>query len=218
VIRVAEQPEPLNFDATVRQPGLSAIAEMVGEPQAPTRPGPRREQRAASREQLKSDDFPPFWRRCLNELWEAYGGVCSYTCLRIPRATGAPSVDHYYPVKAGWRGVYEWPNYRLACALVNSEKGAVGVLDPFAVEDSWFELEFVAGQVLAAVGLSETVRDSVLDTIEKLGLNSPAFCAARNEVVQFYRDHDFSYQHLRRFYPFIARELQRQSRLLEADQ
>jgi hypothetical protein len=41
MIPVEPAPEPPDFDKKVRQPGLSAIAEMVGEPPTIQRRGPR---------------------------------------------------------------------------------------------------------------------------------------------------------------------------------
>lgn len=52
MIRVEQAPEPSSFDMKVRQPGLRAIAEMVGEPNLPKRPGPKRKVIAASREEI----------------------------------------------------------------------------------------------------------------------------------------------------------------------
>jgi len=40
----------------------------------------------------------------------------------IEPATGAPSVDHVVPRASTWQLVYEWSNYRLAAARINSKK------------------------------------------------------------------------------------------------
>ena len=48
MIRVDLAPEPPDFDRRVRQPGLHALAEMVGEV-APVRTGPKREKIAERR-------------------------------------------------------------------------------------------------------------------------------------------------------------------------
>jgi hypothetical protein len=42
MIPVKPAPEPADFDRKVRKPGLSAIAELVGEQPILKRPGPRR--------------------------------------------------------------------------------------------------------------------------------------------------------------------------------
>ena len=33
-------------------------------------------------------------------------------------------------------------NYRLVCGTLNSRKGTFEVLDPFMIEDGWFEIDF----------------------------------------------------------------------------
>jgi hypothetical protein len=62
VIRVEPRPEPDDFDARVRKPGLSALAELTGQPPTVKRSGPRRKQLAKRIEDLRHDDLPPLWR------------------------------------------------------------------------------------------------------------------------------------------------------------
>jgi hypothetical protein len=62
MIRVQLAAEPPSFDANVRQRGLDAIREMVGEAPLRKRPGPKRKKVASSRDAIAADDFPPFWR------------------------------------------------------------------------------------------------------------------------------------------------------------
>jgi 5-methylcytosine-specific restriction endonuclease McrA len=129
MIRVHLAPEPSTFDAEVRQPGLNALAELVGEPSR-VRTGPKRPKIADRREDIRSKDFPTYWREALPDLLTAYHRICAYTALYIHRITGAQSVDHMAAKSSHWRDVYEWNNYRLACARVNSRKGVKSPLDP----------------------------------------------------------------------------------------
>ena len=100
--------------------------------------------------------------------------------MYIARGTGAPSVDHMIAKSTRWDQVYEWRNYRLACALMNSWKGAVAsVLDPFEIEDGWFALELVAFQVVPGDELPDDTEMLVRDTIEQLRLNDVVCCDAR---------------------------------------
>ena len=90
MIPVTPAPEPADFDRTVRQPGLRAIAELVGE--APQRRAGRRlPQVADSRNLIPAATFPRYWRAALDDLQAAYDRVCAYLCVRI--STDA-SVDH----------------------------------------------------------------------------------------------------------------------------
>jgi 5-methylcytosine-specific restriction endonuclease McrA len=214
VIRVQLAPEPPDFDARVRQPGLRAIAELVGEPPAKKRRGRPRVPVAARREDLKGEDFPPYWTEALDDLSEAYHRICAYICHYIEPVTGARSVDHMVPKSVAWDRVYEWDNYRLACALMNARKSeAMTVLDPFEVEDGWFELELVAFQVGPRRGLPPEIEARIDDTIRRLGLNDRECRAARGEYVEAYLCGDIRLEHLERRAPFIARELRRQGRL-----
>ena len=56
MMHVDEQPEPtppaFDFDGQVRQPGLSALAELIGKPPTIVRPGPRIKKRADRLEDL----------------------------------------------------------------------------------------------------------------------------------------------------------------------
>ena len=154
MIPVKPAEEPPGFDAEVRQPGLRAIAERVGE--MPPRTASRRyKQVAESREQIPSGAFPPYWREALGDLLARYNRICSYLCLYISRRAGTPSVDHMIAKSVRWDQVYEWRNYRLASSLMNARKGAVAsVLDPFDIEDGWFALELVEFQVVPGRGPS----------------------------------------------------------------
>ena len=132
MIPVDPAPEPPDFDRKVRQPGLSAIAEMVGEPPLLRRRGRRRSKIADRREDIPSESFPPFWRDALDDMMLAYNQICAYMAIYIEKVTGAATVDHMIPRSVEWSQVYEWDNYRLACSLMNSRKNdAIFVLDPF---------------------------------------------------------------------------------------
>lgn len=217
MIRVEPAPEPPDFDQDVRRPGRAAIAELIGEA-AGERPGPHREKVAERPEDIPPAAFPPFWRRALPDMLESYHRLCAYLSLYIEHATGARTVDHVIPRSKAWDQVYEWPNYRLACALMNSRKGATDrVLDPFQLEDDWFALELVEFQVKVGSGAQGAIAERVEATIEQLGLNDTECLRAREEYVKAYLEGHIDHDYLCRRAPFVARELERQGRLLEAD-
>ena len=110
----------------------------------------------------------------------AYNRTCAYSCFRIHPVTGARSVDHMAAKSRRWETVYEWTNYRLACALLNARKKEFSdVLDPFTIIDGWFQLELVGFQVEPANGLKNSIRAQVNQTIERLGLDDFIFGRAR---------------------------------------
>lgn len=218
MIRVLPAPEPADFDEKVRQPGLSAIAELVGEEPLRKRPGPKREKIAERREDIPPAAFPPCWTDALDDLLDAYHRICSYVCVYIEKVTGAASVDHLIPKSQAWDQVYEWSNYRIACSLMNTRKGATSeVLDPFDVQDGWFALELVGFQIVPGEMLDASTRERVLATIGTLKLNDRACCELRGEYASDYLAGEIKLSYLRRRAPFVARELQRQGKLHEHD-
>jgi hypothetical protein len=122
------------------------------------------------------------------------------------------------PRSKAWDKVYEWSNYRLACALMNTRKGTdKTVLDPCQIGDGWFELEIVACQVRPGNAVTGNELAQVQATIDSLRLNDQQCCRARDEYVTRYRDGEIELAFLERRAPFIARELRRQGLLQDGD-
>lgn len=126
MIRLVLAEEPADFDEKVRQPGLRALDEMVGNPVTRTA-GKKRKVVATCKEEINGSDFPAFWTEVLPDLLKSYGRLCAYTSLYIHKVTGAPSVDHSVAKTKDWRSAYEWTNYRLICSLMNSGSTKVRV-------------------------------------------------------------------------------------------
>ncbi|QXI26357.1 hypothetical protein [Pseudomonas vanderleydeniana] len=211
MIRVQPADEPESFEEKVRQPGLRAIAELIGEQGLEKRKGRPRKVVAQTREEIPADKFPPIWTEALPDLMEAYGRLCAYICIYIERVTGGGSVDHMLPKSQTWNDVYEWQNYRLACTLMNARKNHYqDVLDPFEVEEGWFRLELVSYQVIPGEGLDPGIKARILATIKRLNLNDHDCLKVREEYAKAYFDGDISLDYLRRRAPFLARELEAQ--------
>lgn len=218
MIRVVLAPEPANFDRDVRQPGLDAIRELVGEAPINTRRGPKRKRVAEAREAIPTDKFPPFWREALDDMLVAYKRLCAYTSLYIEHVTGGASVDHLLSRSTRWERIYEWTNYRLASALMNSRKGAVkAVLDPCEIEDDWFHLELDGCQVIPNPRLGGELTKKIEDTIDALKLNDAECLKGREAYLYGYLDGDVGFAYVERRAPFLAREIRRQGRLREGD-
>ena len=209
MIRVAPQPEPDHFDARVRQPGLRSLAEMRGESGLPPRRGRPRTVRA----EIRPEDLTDYWRHCLDDLHAVYRGICAYACFHIEPVTGFRTVDHFVArYSARPEDAYEWANYRLACGLMNARKHQFAdVLDPFAIHDGWFQIEFFDCQVKPANDLDPATRDRVVDTIERLGLNEPPMPRQRRQYVEEYQERHIDFDYLTRRAPFVAMEMERQN-------
>lgn len=218
MIPVAMAVEPPDFDARVRRPGLSAIRELAGRRPLLRRSAHKRAAICGRYRDIPSVKYPEFWRDALPDVAAAYGRICAYSCLYIHSATGEPTIGHRLPKSMAWHGVYRWSNYRLACSLMNSRKGAdERVLDPFRVEDGWFAMEFTAYQVAPGPAATGDVLTEVLYTIERLRLNDARCCDERRDYVQWYETGELTLRHLDAKAPFIARELRRNGRLLPDD-
>ena len=220
MIPVAPAPEPADFDRKVRQPGLSAIDEMVGRKPRLKRPGPRREKIAAREADIPADKFPPFWREALEDMLERYERRCAYLAMHLHHATGNPTVDHFVPKSSAWDQVYEWANYRLCAGVINSNKGElVSVVAPFKVKQGWFALSLDTCRIGQGPRAPQSQSTRIAATLPILNLRP---CVkAREEYLRRYelgpghRGIDLAY--LEDFAPFIASELRRQGRLLRGD-
>ena len=182
MIHIDPQPEPPAFDASVRQPGLRALAD-------------------------GKEKLPPYWRACLPDLHERYQGICAYLCVHIPRGTGARTVDHVAPKSKRRDRAYEWDNYRLVSSLMNARKRDFeDVLDPFEIQDGWFVLELSFIQVMLSPTLDNATRARVQSTIDRLGLNDQECIAARSLYYQPYVEGQLTADLLAEWSPFVARE------------
>ena len=133
MIPVSLQPEPQDFDALVRQPGLLFLGTQ-GVPPATSL--------------AKGKKLPPHWRKQLKELHTRYNGICAYVGVYVELCTGGASVDHFVPKSKALMDAYDWDNYRLACTNINAKKNAIpGLLDPFAVGAGWFSLDVLSGAI-----------------------------------------------------------------------
>jgi len=220
LIRVTPAPEPPDFNAKVRQPGLSAIDEFLGRPPRLKRPGPKRSKIADHEQDIPAEAFPPYWRQTLPEMLAAYEHRCSYLAMYIHDATGSPTVDHVLPKSCDWNHVYEWSNYRLCAAIINSKKGQLlSLIDPFDVQLGWFVLNVNTLHVERDPNApqAEWVR---IDATLPL-LNQRPCVREREEYVRCYQlgpgAGGFDLVHLEFRAPFIAFELRRQEKLLRGD-
>ena len=209
MIRVERCDEPADFDVNVRQAGLRWLREKLGGERAPRRGRP-----VEPVANLRSHELEDYWTRALPDMRRLYGGVCAYAGIEIRE--GGETVDHFeskarcledatlHPL------IYDWANYRYAFHRINASKGERRVLDPFAVESDWFTLEPVGLTVIPREGIADELRVQVNETIRALGLNEPWLVRLRMKYFDDWSAGDTSSGYLRRYAPFIAREIERQ--------
>lgn len=214
MIPVKRAREPRTFDKNVRQPGLSAIDELIGRTPRLRRPGRPRAPVAKKREDIPPDKFPPFWRSAIDDLHNAYGGRCAYLATFIEPGTGVSTVDHFIPKSKDWRHVYEWSNYRLCAGVINGTKGNRSLLDPFKVQPGWFGIEFVSFQVVVGPSAPAARLVAITTTIRDSGINARECCALREQYVTAFEQGDISRAYLDRRAPFVASEMRRVGRIV----
>ncbi len=213
--------EPASFDEHVRKRGATAIQRLLGMPV--TVRGRRPGETYAQPSDIPADKFPAYWRdvraadgkSTLDDLMDAHDQRCAYLGMRIERATGSPTVDHFVAKQRDWRLVYEWSNYRLSAGCVNGVKGTRDVVDPFLVQVGWFHLDLDTYLVRRgpAAPLAEHAR--IDETL--LILNLRQCVAQRGEFISRYRVGLTDLPHIEFYAPFIAAELRRQGQLVRGD-
>ncbi len=185
MIHVDRPPEPSDFHAKVRNPGLAWRI-------------------------LNSDKTPKdFWTRCKNELAEGFLYLCGYCAMFVPVKDG--QVEHYlsksrYPEKA-----YEWDNYRYASPKVNQWKSDSNeILDPFEVEDGWFEVQLSSLQLIATKQLPDTKQPLAKSTLTRLRLGTGEDLIKERRA--YYREFlkgDCTLRHLSAKAPLIERAVKK---------
>lgn len=211
--------EPADFDANVRQRGLSAIDEAVGRAPRRRHPGPRREKIASTESDIPAECLPPLWRDAIDDMMTCYAQRCAYLAMHI-EWTGSPTVDHVVPKSMAWTRVYEWSNYRLCAAIVNAKKGdLLGFVDPIDAQVGWFALDLASARVQRGAHAPKAQHNAVDATLELLNLRD--CCRQRETYLTDYAKGPgrggIDLPYLERRAPFIAAELRRQSKLLRGD-
>lgn len=221
MIPVALAPVPPEFNSEVREPGLRAIAEMAGKPSVYPRTRGRKYKKIVNQEKaIPADAFPPYWRKTLPQMLVAYEHRCAYLAMYIHHATGCPTVDHVLPKSRAWNQVYEWANYRLCAAIINSSKGALQTLtDPFAIGAGWFALNLNIAHVERGASAPQAEWARIDATLPVL--NHRLCVQEREEYLHCYQlgpgAGGIDLKYLERRAPFIAQELRRQGQLLRGD-
>jgi hypothetical protein len=118
----------------------------------------------------KPELFPDYWKRFRHELGDGFTWLCAYSAVR----TVDGEVDHYRSKSKCPELAYEWSNYRYASSRINSRKSThdQAILDPFEVQDDWFEVQLGTWQLLITDNLPPDQRMRAEFTLEKLGLGS----------------------------------------------
>lgn len=143
-------PEPDGFDERARQRGNQWLA---------SNPNARRPK--------------DYWTPFRGYLAAGFRRLCGYCAMYIPE--GGAEVDHYIDFKEDSSLAYEWTNYRYALPWMNKSKlnrkpDAPHVLDPFEVEDGWFEIILPSLQLVLTGKVPDHLRIRAEHTLRRLHL------------------------------------------------
>lgn len=143
------------------------------------------------------------WTAFQPTLEKAFSQRCGWWAVRI--ADGA--VDHYLSTKNHRSLAYEWTNYRYIATSVNSSKGNhdAAVLDPFHIQDGWFEVILPSMQLVATDRLPPSLAAQADFTIKQLKLANGY--KIRKIRRGYYEDHKFKglpLNLLREYAPMVA--------------
>lgn len=233
MIKIKLQGEPPGVREKVRIPGENVLAYLAGKPLPHKRSGRKISftKKNGDKDVPKTfDDFHPYWQDCIDELYQAYGGICAYYGQRIQEIAN-PQVDHQTPKKPRkdrtpgglskdahvarqdpmFEKAYDWDNFRLASPYANTCKGNwPDVLDPVHVEDGWFQIDLDALVVRPNPTLAEDIRGRIQKSIERLKASEgPAF-RDRKHAMDHFRAGRAVFEFLELDHPFLAKELARQ--------
>lgn len=199
MIPVVLQPEPVNFDADVRQPGQQwLIAKGIALNAIPPDPS----------------KLPTHWRAYNKVLWNSYGGVCAYLAIYFEWPLGAYSTEHFVAKSQHAGMAYEWDNYRLASLGPNRKKNKFDdVLDPIGLAPNTFILNLASGKIRVNPLL---VGQQLLDaeaTMKRLKLKDPILDEMRYRHFFQYVSGRIDAAYFEEHSPFVWYEAQRQNLL-----
>lgn len=185
MIRFTPRDEPPDFDVLVRQPGRKWMSDHP--------------------EKAPRD----FWSAIRPQLADAFRNLCGYSAMHDLCGT----VDHYLSKQNHPGLAYEWTNYRYCSQWINSSKGCLDerVLDPYEVEDGWFEVLLPSLQLVPSAALPSELRERAEFTLEHLHLrDDERVIRQRQAWYGYYLKGGFPLEMLDVFAPLIARAIRGQ--------
>ncbi len=148
MIHVDPVPKPEGFVERAEQPGAAWLAE-------------------------HSDAKRPrdYWSPFKPALAAGFRDLCAYSAMYEPSGT----VDHFVSWDEDRSKAYDWNNYRFASAWINSSKQklrSTEILDPYEVQEGWFEVRLPSLQLHVSDTLPETHRERAERCLSRLHLRS----------------------------------------------
>ena len=181
MIRFEPVPEPEDFQERASTPGAAWLAAH------PDAKRPR-----------------DYWTPFKGALAAGFQNLCAYSAMYEPVGT----VDHFVSWHEDRSKAYEWENYRYCAAWANASKQkapAATLLDPFEVEDGWFELLLPSLQLRVSDAIPAELRERAEHTLTRLHLrDDERVLRQRREWHRMYQSGELSLEGLARKAPLIA--------------
>ena len=150
-----------------------------------------------------------YWTPFKNVLAEGFGQLCAYSVMYEPVGT----VDHFVSWHEDRSLAYEWGNYRYCAGWINSSKKnalAADLLDPFEVEEGWFEIHLPSLQLRVSDTVPNRFRERAEHVLMRLHLrNDERVMRQRSEWYSLYRNGDITLKGLETKAPLIAAAIAR---------
>ena len=179
--------EPAAFDARCRQRGQKWLADHPG-----------------------YDRPHDYWSEFEPDLRTAFRGLCAYCVMLVMKA----QTDHFIPVavlkqrKQDHRA-YEWDNFRYGEGVLNGRKSKHIVLDPFKVQDEWFEISLPSLQLLLTDKVPAEKKELAEFTVKQLGLQDDEVVVRyRRKWFELYQERKLTLDGLNEVAPLIARAVE----------
>jgi len=180
--------EPADFNARCREPGLLWLQ------QNPEYDRPR-----------------DYWSQFENDLRNAFSELCAYCVMLVNKGV----VDHFVPIaqlkqQQRHAEAWEWSNFRYAESYFNQKKHSHAVLDPFLVEDDWFEILLPSLQLRLTERVPRQYRALAEFTVKRLGLDhSEVVLRYRRVFFEEWQQGRMQIDTLERYAPLIAAAIRR---------
>jgi tetratricopeptide (TPR) repeat protein len=193
MMRFQRPPEPDEFDAKVRQPGNAWLAKNIHKKKI----------------DCETHAYWRTWKECIDYLADGFNHFCAYACIQPFSGV----VDHYLSKTKHPNQAYEWSNYRYASSKVNEYKSKFGpeqILDPFEVEDDWFEILLPSLQLVLTDAVPAHQLERAKTTLKALQLmNGKWIIRTRIKHYKQYNERKLSIEGLEEENPLIARAVKR---------
>lgn len=194
MIHVTPPPEPADFDRRARQPGQIWLQQNLD----------------ANGKLPKGKRPPDKWSAFKGILANGFRNLCGYSAMFEPVGT----VDHYLCCDNHPNQAYEWANYRFASGWINSSKDTLDdqVLDPFEVQEGWFEIILPSLQLVLSDTIPPDMRPKAEFTLERLHLrDDERVIRQRQQWYKMYQCEKLTLAGLEAVAPLIARAIRKQA-------